>query len=270
MSPNRCQERKINVKITAVMSGHSHWSTIQRQKGANDAKRGQTFTKIANIITIAARVGGSGNPDDNPRLRVALDTARGVNMPKENIQRAIDRGLGKLPGQSLEEVVYEGFGPLKVAFLVEAITDNKMRTLQEVRNLFERAGGSLGNSGSVSYMFDRKGEVRVVSKGGNKDDEMLELIDLGADDVEDYKEDGVQKYLVYTDPAQLFSMSSKVTQSGFSIDTSDLVYKPNMNVEVKNPEDAKKVIEFVERLEDHSDIQKVFGNSDIEDSLLNQ
>src|SRR5713226_5865781 len=143
------------------MSGHSHWSTIQRSKGAADARRGATFTKIANMITIAAKLGNSGDPTLSPKLRVALDSARAVNMPKDNIQRAVDRGLGKLPGQILEEVIYEGFGPSKVAFFLEGITDNKLRTLSEIRNLFERSGGSLGSQGSTSYMFKKIGEIMV-------------------------------------------------------------------------------------------------------------
>ncbi len=144
------------------MSGHSKWSTIKRQKGVADIKRGQTFTKLANAITIAVKLGGSGDSASNPRLRMEVEEARGVNMPKENIQRAIDRGLGKLPGQTLEEVLFEGFGPGKVAFLLEGVTDNKMRTYAEVKNIFEKAGGSLAGQGSVAYMFDRKGEIKVT------------------------------------------------------------------------------------------------------------
>lgn len=161
------------------MSGHSKWSTIKRQKGVADIKRGQTFTKLANAIAIAARLGGSGDPNSNPRLRVVLEAARKVNMPKENVTRAIDRGMGRLPGQMLEEVTYEGFGPGRVAFIVEGVTDNRLRTNQEVKNIFERAGGSLGNPGSTAYMFDKKGEIRAKGKGGNTEEEMLELIDLG-------------------------------------------------------------------------------------------
>src|SRR5947208_2153580 len=141
------------------MSGHSKWSTIKRAKGVADIKRGQTFTKVAMAIAVAAKAGGSGNPDDNPRLRQVLEEAKTVNMPKENVQRAIDRGLGKLPGQTIEEIVYEGYGPGKVAFLIEVATDNKLRTLQEMKNIFDRSGGSLAGQGSVSYMFDNKGEI---------------------------------------------------------------------------------------------------------------
>jgi YebC/PmpR family DNA-binding regulatory protein len=243
------------------MSGHSHWSTIQRQKGTADAKRGQVFTKLASLITIAAKVGGSGDPDSNPRLRMVLETARSANMPKENIQRAIDRGLGKLPGQSLEEVVYEGFGPSKVAFILEGISDNKARTLQEVRNAFERGGGNLGGLGSVSYMFDKKGEIRVISKGAAAEDEMLEIIDMGAEDVEDYIEEGVQKYLVYTESSELFTMGNKVTQAGYGTESKDLVFKPNLSVEVAG-EQAQKVIGLAEKLEELADIQRVFMNAE--------
>ena len=146
------------------MSGHSKWSTIKRQKGAADIKRGQTFTKLANAITIAVKMGGSGDPESNPRLRMEMEEAKAVNMPKDNVQRAIDRGLGKLPGQTLEEVLYEGFGPGKVAFLVEGVTDNKLRTLQEIKNIFERGGGHMAGQGSVAYMFGRYGEIKVKGK----------------------------------------------------------------------------------------------------------
>ncbi len=250
------------------MSGHSHWSTIQRQKGTMDAKRGQAFTKIASLITIAAKLGGSGDPTSNPRLRMVLETARGANMPKENIQRAIDRGLGKLPGQSLEEVTYEGFGPLGVAFYLEGITDNKMRTLSEIRNLFERAGGSLGSTGAASHIFNKVGELRITSKGENKEEEILELIDLGADEVEDYMERNTQKYLVYVEAAKTYSMNNKITQTGFSVESSEIVYKPNLSTEITSPEIAKKVIELAEKLEESPDIQKVYLNANFTDNIV--
>ncbi len=250
------------------MSGHSKWSTIKRQKGVADIKRGQTFTKVANTIAIVTRMGGSGDPDANPRLRMVLEQARAVNMPKENIQRAIDRGLGKLPGQNLEEVTYEGFGPGKVAFYLEGVTDNKLRTLQEIKNLFERSGGNLGGQGSTAYMFDKKGEIRVISKANTKEDEMLELIDLGAEDVDDYQEENQQKYLVYTESPELNTMGNKITQAGFTIESSEIVYKPNITVEISEKELAEKVIAFAQRLEDHDDIQKVSANFDIPDNLL--
>lgn len=251
------------------MSGHSKWSTIKRAKGAAGVKRGLTFTKIANAITIASKLGESGDPSSNPRLRLALEQGRSVNMPKENIQRAIDRGLGKLPGQSIEEVIYEGFGPGKVAFYLEGVTDNKLRTLQEIRNAFDKAGGGLGGSGSTSYMFNQIGEIRVKGKGASiKDEEMLELIDLGAEDVEDYLEEGSQKYLVYTKSPELNTMSNKITQSGFQVESADLVMRPTITIEIKDPEIAKRVVGFTEKLERMDDIQKVYANFDIEENLL--
>jgi len=250
------------------MSGHSKWSTIKRQKGAADIKRGQTFTKVANAITIAAKLGGSGDPEANPRLRMIMDTARAVNMPKENIQRAIDRGLGKLPGQSLEEVLYEGFGPpaggSKVAFIVEGVTDNKLRTLQEVKNIFEKNGGSLAGQGSVLYMFERCGQLRVKGRDGNMEDEMLEFIDLGAKDVEDFQEDdNIQRYLVYTEGSELNTMGTKITQAGFGVESQELVYKPLNLVEITDKETAEKVLDFAGKLEELDDVQKVYANFDI-------
>ncbi len=241
------------------MSGHSKWSTIKRAKGAADVKRGLTFTKVANAITIAAKTGGSGNPEDNPRLRMVMEEAKTVNMPKDNIQRAIDRGLGKLPGQTLEEVVYEGFGPAKAAFIVEGVTDNKLRTLSEVKNLFERSGGSLAGQGSVAYMFERKGEIRIKGKGGNKEDEMLELIDLGAGDVED----NIQGYLVYVQGPELNTMGTKLTRAGYEVESAEVVLEPTVIIEIDNKETAQKVLEFTEKLEELDDIQKVYANFQI-------
>ncbi len=250
------------------MSGHSKWSTIKRAKGANDVKRGLTFTKLANAITIAAKVGGSGDPDANPRLRMVMEEARSVNMPKENMQRAIDRGLGKLPGQILEEVVYEGFGPGKAAFYLEGVTDNKLRTLQVIKNLFDRAGGNLGGSGSTAYMFLPKGEIKVVSKGGNSEDEQLELIDLGAEDVEEYLDENKRMYLVYTQGSELNTMGTKITQAGFVVQAQNFVMKPTVLQQITDGEIAKKVIEFTEKLEEIDDIQKIYSNFDINESLL--
>lgn len=249
------------------MSGHSKWSTIKRQKGATDVKRSMTFTKLANAITLAAKSAGTDS-STNPRLRVILDAARAANMPKDNLQRAIDRGLGKLPGQIIEEVLYEGFGPQKVSYIVEAVTDNKLRTLQEIRNLFERAGGSLGSSGSALYMFKQIGELKINSKGLGKDTEMLELIDLGAEDVEDFEDQEGVKYLVYIPISELNTMSNNITQKGFTIESAEIIYLPTITVEVKDSVSIKKVLEFTEKLEEHDDVQKVFSNFEIPDELI--
>lgn len=250
------------------MSGHSKWSTIKRAKGAADAKRGMTFTKLANALAITAREGGSADPSANPRLRVLLDQARSANMPKDNVQRALDRGLGKLPGQTIDEVMYEGFGAGKVAFLVEVITDNKNRTLSEIKNIFDRAGGSLGSTGSVSYMFDKRGEVRVQGKGGSVEDDELELIDTGALDIENYIDEGKTKYLVYTEPTDLNKVTQNIKDLGFEVEESDLVFKANIQTTIGDKETAEKVIAFTERLEDHDDVQKVHSNFDIPEDLM--
>lgn len=250
------------------MSGHSKWSTIKRAKGAADIKRGQTFTKLANAITIAVKIGGSGDPQSNPRLRMVMEEAKSVNVPKDNVQRAIDRGLGKLPGQTLEEVLYEGFGPAKVAFMIEGVTDNKLRTLQGVKNLFERAGGNLAGSGAVSYMFDRIGEIKVKGKGGIMDEEMLELIDLGVEDVEDFQDDSIQYYLVYTDATKVTEVSSKITQAGYGVEQAGVVLEPNTLVEIKDKGTAQKVLDFAQKLEEQDDIQKVYTNFDLPEELV--
>ena len=249
------------------MSGHSKWSTIKRAKGAADIKRGLTFTKVANAITIATKLGGSGDPESNPRLRMIMEEAKAVNMPKDNVQRAIDRGLGKLPGQSLEEVLFEGFGPVKVAFMVEGVTDNKMRTLQEIKNLCEKGGGSLAGSGAVSYMFDRVGEIRIksqrVKESKSQDEEMLELIDLGAEDIESFEENGIRCYLIYTEVSLLNGVSNKLTQAGYKVEQAEIVRKPNILVEIKDAQSAQKVLDFAQKLEESDDIQKVYANFEI-------
>ncbi|HLC87885.1 MAG TPA: YebC/PmpR family DNA-binding transcriptional regulator [Patescibacteria group bacterium] len=252
------------------MSGHSKWSTIKRAKGAADAKRGLTFTKVGNAITIAAKLGNSGDPEANPRLRMALEEARSVNMPKENIQRAIDRGLGNLPGQTLEEVVYEGFGPAKTAFLVEVVTDNKLRTLQEMKNLFDRTGGALGGSGSTAYMFKKVGEIKVFSKGGNSETEILEIIDGGAEDVEEINEEGSLKYLVYTDPTGYSQVLTYLKDHNFKIGFSGIIMKPVMLAEITGKEEAERILAFTEKLEDHDDVQKVYANFDIPEELMTE
>ncbi len=252
------------------MSGHSKWSTIKRAKGVADIKRGQTFTKLASAISVAVKAGGSGNPDDNPRLRMVLETAKGVNMPSENIKRAIERGLGK-GKEALEEVLYEGFGPGQVAFVVEGVTDNRLRTNQEIRSIFERNGGHLAGQGAVTYMFEKKGELKVKGKGERgkgEDEEMLELIDLGAEDVEDFEEEGNQKYLVYVEGSELNTMGNKCTQAGYTVESQDLIMKPTIHQPITDKTMAEKVIAFAEKLEDQDDTQKVFTNFDIPENLL--
>lgn len=245
------------------MSGHSKWSTIKRQKGSNDAKRGQTFTKIANAISIAVKLGGSGDPDSNPRLRMVLSEARSLNLPKENIARAIDRGLGNQSGQALEEILFEVFGPHKSAFLIETVTDNRTRTIQEIRNLIERAGGSLASPGAVSYMFERLALIKIKPKSTDLDSQTLELIDLGVLDVDSFEEEGESKFMVSVDPHNLSELSNKVTQSGFVIESSNLVYHPTSALQITEEETAEKLKALQNKVEDLDDVQNVYANFEL-------
>lgn len=247
------------------MSGHSKWSQIKRQKGAADVKRGQAFTKLANAITIAVREGGGGDPGSNFRLRLVIDQARAANMPKENIQRAIERGLGAggSAGQ-LESAVYEAYGPGKVALVVEATTDNKNRTTSEVKNMIERAGGTFVSPGTVSWMFSDEG-VAVFAKGGRSFEEVFETAaEAGAVDVID-STDVVE---VYTKPADLESVKKVLAQKGFTVQSAEISKKPSATVQITDGELAKKILALMEKLEDLDDVQKVWSNFDIPEDLL--
>lgn len=235
------------------MSGHSKWSTIKRAKAVTDAKRGQLFSKITRAITLAAKQGG---PDFNAnvRLRILIDQARSANMPKENIERAIDKATGAGNG-GLEEVVYEGYGPGGVAILVEAATDNKNRTTQEVKSIFDRSGGSLGTPGSVVYQFEQRGLI-VIEKGADSDDTMLKLIDLGAEDVEAV-EDGIE---VYTKPGDLFKTKEMIEQVGMVVKSAELMFSPKTPLALTDSDKEQKVLKLIEALDEHEDVQKVYAN----------
>lgn len=237
------------------MSGHSKWSTIKRQKGVADAKRGQTFTKLSNAITIAVRQGGGvADPNSNFKLRLAVDKARAANMPKDNIERAISKAQGKL-GEDVSELTYEGFAPGGVAVIVETVTDNKQRTFSEVKNIFDRNGGTLGSQGSVSYMFERCGEI-IVKKNGIASDELLSIgLDAG---VEDMDEEGELAFF-YLDPSQLQKAKNYFEEKGFVIDNAELIFKPANYVSVDEASQSK-ILGLIEKLEDLDDVQKVFTN----------
>lgn len=246
------------------MSGHSKWSTIKRQKGAADAKRGQTFTKLGNAITIAVREGGGGDPASNFKLRLIMEAARAANMPKDNIQRAIDRGLGKGGAGVLESVVYEGYGPGKVAIVVEAATDNKNRTTPEVRSVIERSGGAFTSPGTVSWMFVDQGVI-VAEKGGRSMDEFLDLaIEAGADDVVDEGD----TVAIYTTPANVESVKNTLVEKGVNVQSAEISKNASTTVEISDGEVAKKVMDLIEKLEDLDDVQKVHSNFDIPESLM--
>lgn len=246
------------------MSGHSKWSTIKRQKGAADVKRGLTFTKMANAIIIAVREGGGGDPTSNFKLRLAMDQARAVNMPKDNIQRAIERGIGKGGGDSLQSVAYEGYGPGKVALIVEAATDNKNRTTAEVKSTIDRAGGSFVAPGTVSWMFKDEGVI-TVSKNGKTMDEFLDIaIEAGAEDVAEAG-DMVE---IYTQPNNLEAVKNVLVEKGINVENAEISKNATTSQEITDAETAKKVLALMEKLEDLDDVQKVHSNFDIKDELL--
>lgn len=246
------------------MSGHSKWSTIKRQKGVTDAKRGQLFTKLSKAITIAVHQGGGvTDPTSNPRLRLAIDTARSANMPKDNIDRAIQRAIAK-QAQDMEEITYEGFGPGGFSVIIEAITDNKQRTTPEIKSKFEKLGGNLGIPGSVSYLFQQKGMITVKKNTSTFDDIFLQAIEAGAEDVEDADED----VLVYTKPEDVSKVREVLAANGLAITQIELTRTPVTLIQLTDEDAAKKAISFTEKLEEHDDVQKLYANYDISDSLL--
>lgn len=243
------------------MSGHSHYATIKRQKEANDSRRGKVFSKFAREITIAVREGGGIDPGFNYKLRMIIDKARSFNMPKDNIERALKAAQGK--EGSFETTVYEGFGPAGVGVVVKVATDNRNRTSQEIKNIFDRAGGNLAGPGSVAFNFENKGLV-VVKKEVNSEEQMLKLIDLGAEEVDETD----KEIEVNTAPDKLKDVREKIEKAGFTVNSTDLYLKPKTLVEVDDPKQATKVLAFLEVLEDQDDVQAVYANVDIPDEVM--
>jgi YebC/PmpR family DNA-binding regulatory protein len=239
------------------MSGHSKWSSIKHKKAATDAKKGQQFTKMAREITIAAREGG-GNPDGNYRLRLAMEKARDVNMPHENIQRSIKRGTGELGGAVMEELRFEGYGPHGVAIMVDTVTDNRNRTSGDIRNLFSRAGGNLGATGSVAWMFTRQGQIVVDANGRDPDEVGLEAIDMGANDA---RVDNKTVEAV-TDPAKLETVQQGLKKKGYKIDSAEVTMNASQLVSL-NDATAPSVLKLLDTLEEHDDVQSVYSNIDV-------
>ena len=238
------------------MSGHSKWATTKRKKAVIDAKRGKMFTKLIKEITIAAREGG-GDPEANPRLRLAVDNAKAANMPQDNIERAIKKATGELEGQAYHELTYEGYGPSGIAILVEVATDNKNRTVAEIRHLFSKGGGSMGENGSVAWMFDRKGIILLPQKGKTEDEIMEVILDAGAEDLhteEDYFE--VQTPLESFEPVR-----KSLVNKNIDIENASLQWIAKNAISVEG-EDAEKVMKLIESLEDNDDVQNVFSNAD--------
>jgi YebC/PmpR family DNA-binding regulatory protein len=245
------------------MSGHSKWSTIKRKKGAVDAKRGQLFGRLAKEITVSARLGG-GDPGGNPRLRAAIVAARAENMPNDNITRAIKRGTGESGGATLEELTLEGYGPAGVALMVESLTDNKNRTVSDVRHLITKYGGNLGEPGCVSWMFDKKGVI-VFDREGLDEDHLLEAaLDCGA---EDLQSDETQ-FEVLTDPANFIEVKEALEGKGLKPLLAEVQLRPKTTVRIDEEKSAQQLLKLVEMLEEHDDVNDVFANFDIPDQLL--
>jgi len=244
------------------MSGHSKWHSIKHKKGALDAKRGKIFTKLIKEITVAARSGG-GDPAGNPRLRKAINDAKAENMPNDTIERAIKRGTGELEGASYEEVVYEGYGPGGVALMIEVTTDNKNRTVAELRHLFSKNGGNLGETGSVAWMFHRKGQI-IVSRDARDEDEMLEIaLEAGAEDMQSDEE----SYSILTAPEDFEAVLSAIKAKGIEPASAEVTNVPQNYVKLEG-KDAQQMLKLMEALEDHDDVQKISANFDIEASVM--
>ena len=236
------------------MSGHSKWSTIKRKKAAVDAKRGKIFTTLIKEITITARAGG-GDPDSNPRLRHAISSARDANMPQDNIKKAIMKGTGELPGTTYEECTYEGFGPGGVAIFMEVLTDNKNRTVADIRHLITKYGGNLGENGSVAWMFDKKGQIILTRDNQDKDTLFEAAIDVGAEDFEAVD----NAFIVTTDPAEIMSVRSALENKGYYVESSKVEMLPK-NLHKIDDEKSKKAISLLDEIEDHNDIKSVYTN----------
>ncbi|TAK53608.1 MAG: YebC/PmpR family DNA-binding transcriptional regulator [Bacteroidetes bacterium] len=244
------------------MSGHNKWAKIKRKKGANDAKRGRIFTRFIKEITIASRDGG-GNPTGNPRLRLAIEKAQAMNMPAENIKRAIQRGTGELPGQSYEECTYEGYGPGGVALIVECVTDNKNRTVSELKHILERNHGKLGAMNSVAWMFHRKGIIRVPRTAYNEDDLFAIILEAGAEDMKSDED----SYEIDTSPTNFEQVRQLLESKNIKIDEAEIQLVPENSVKVEGKE-AEQVLKLMEAIEDYDDVQHVYSNFDIDEKVM--
>ncbi|MDZ7722904.1 MAG: YebC/PmpR family DNA-binding transcriptional regulator [candidate division KSB1 bacterium] len=246
------------------MSGHSKWSTIKRKKAAKDAQKGRVFTRLIREITVAAKEGG-GDEESNPRLRTAVQDAKAANMPVSNIEKAIKKGTGELPGVSYEEVVYEGYAPGGVALYMQTLTDNKNRTVAEIRHILSKHGGSLGESGSVGWMFTKLGVINVPADSISEDDLMMMALDAGAEDIEndpDY-------FIVKTDPGDLSDVKSALDENGLKYIDSKIIMEPQNTVAVEGKE-AEQVLKLMDALEDQDDMQNIYANFDIDDSVIEE
>jgi YebC/PmpR family DNA-binding regulatory protein len=244
------------------MAGHSKWAQIKRKKAATDAKRASLWTKLIREITVSARQGG-GDPNGNPRLRLAVDAARAANMPNDNIDRAIKKGTGELEGAAFEEVSYEGYGPGGTAIFIEASTDNANRTVAEIRHVFSRHGGNLGASNSVAWMFDRKGQIYLDAGRSSEDQTLEDALEAGA---EDFAKEGDQ-YIVSSAPAAFHAVQDALKARGYQVVSAELAMVPRNTVKVEGS-DAERLLKLIDALEELDDVSKVFANFDIDASQL--
>jgi len=245
------------------MSGHSKWHSIKHKKAKVDAARGRVFTKLIKELTVSARVGG-GDSEANPRLRTAVLAARAANMPAKNIENAIMKGTGELPGVIYEEVVYEGYGPCGVALYINAMTDNKNRTVAEIRHLFSKHGGNLGESGSVAWMFEKRGLIKVSRKNYDEDTIFMVTLEAGAEDI---KTDDEEFYLIYTGYDQLEKVQSSLDSNKIAINSAERTMLPKTTMHLDGKQ-AEQMLKMMESLDDHDDIQEVFANFDIDDEVM--
>jgi len=245
------------------MSGHSKWATIRHKKGAADAKRGKIFTKLIKELMVAARMGG-GNPEGNPRLRAALLAAKAENMPKDNIDRAIKKGTGELEGVNYEEMMYEGYGPGGVAVLVDIMTDNRNRAASEVRHIFSRNSGNLGEAGCVAWMFNKKGSI-VFDKKAIPEEELIELaLEAGAEDVKDQED----QFEIITSPEDFANVKAAFDEKGLDYELAEITMSPQTTVRIEDPKTAQQLLRLMDALEDADDVQHVYANFDIPDQII--
>ncbi len=245
------------------MSGHSKWSTIKHKKAAQDAKRGKAFSKIIKEVTVAARIGG-GDLAANPRLRTAIAAAKAENMPKDNIERAIKKGTGELEGANYEEVTYEGYGPGGVAILVETISDNRQRTVADVRHLFAKRGGNLGEPGSVAWIFEKKGLILVEKDKADEETLMTIALEANAEDIQEQE----SEWEVYTAPESFEDVKSALEANSIPVLTAEVTMLPGNTVSIEDEKQAGQLLILMEALEENSDVQNVYANFDIPDEIL--
>ncbi len=246
------------------MAGHSKWAQIKHKKAQVDARKGKIFSKLAREISVAAKLGG-GDPDKNPRLRAVIEKAREVNMPFENIKRAIMKGTGELPGTAYEEVMYEGYGPGGVAIMIEALTDNRNRTVSEIRHILTKHGGSLGEAGCVSWIFEKKGYILVEKTKVDEDRLMSVALDGGAEDMKNNPQE--ENYEIITSPEDLNRVKNAIISAGISIALAELTMLPKSFITL-NEKDSEAMLKLMDALEDHDDVQNVYANFDIPDEVL--